>query len=77
MFTIEHEFDHTTVTLIDEAGGPDLCGDIAVIAYDDRVVVEQNDADAGSVVRVTFSLSQIADLAAALNLPEGSYRRPR
>ena len=33
----------------------------------------------GEPVRVTFSMAQLADLAAALDLPEGSYRldRPR
>lgn len=77
MFTIEHEFDHTTITLIDEGDGSPLTGDITIFIFQDRVTLVQADPDSEVVARVTVSMPQLADLASALNLPEGSYRRPR
>ncbi|MEM8786964.1 MAG: hypothetical protein AAGE76_01760 [Pseudomonadota bacterium] len=74
MFTIEHDFDASVVTLVDDAG--DLRRkDITIRFHEDRVVVEQFDPDSGQVDRVTFSLGQVADLRAALDLPEGAYTR--
>jgi hypothetical protein len=74
MFTIEHQFDATVITLIDE-GSMTLAQDVIVEAYDDCVVIEQLDEDTDIPLRLTLSLRQVQDLAAALNLPEGSYRR--
>lgn len=76
MFTIEHEFDSTVITLIDE-GHDGLMEDVTILAFDDCVVLEQEDAMTGEVVRVSLSMGQLADLAAALDLPEGSYRLER
>jgi hypothetical protein len=76
MFTIEHEFDATVVTLIDEGPGH-LRNDVVVTAFDDCVTVDQADPRSDEVQRVTLSLAQLRDLAAALNLPEGSYRLQR
>jgi hypothetical protein len=73
MFTIEHEFDATVVTLIDE-GGPHLHEDVVIAIFEDCVTLEQPDPRDGEVLRLTLSLSQVRDLAAALDLPEGSYR---
>ncbi|WP_298257495.1 hypothetical protein [uncultured Litoreibacter sp.] len=73
MFTIEHEFDATLVTLIDE-GTDHLQGDISINAFEDCVTVEQLDPHSDRVHRLSFSMQQIRDLAAALDLPEGSYR---
>jgi len=77
MFTIEHEFDHTTVTLIDEGDGSPLAGDVTIAIFQDRVSLVQADPDSDALARITLSMPQLADLAAALDLPEGSYRRPR
>lgn len=77
MFTIEHEFDATVVTLVDEGGDLPLQGDITISAFEDCVTVEQFDPETEESQRITLSLSQLADLAAALNLPEGSYRIDR
>lgn len=73
MFTIEHEFDATVITLIDE-GAISLAEDAIVEVYEDCVVVEQLDAETDIPLRITLSLRQVNDLAAALNLPEGIYR---
>ena len=77
MFTIEHEFDATVVTLIDEGDGLPLMGDVVITAFEDCVTVEQTDPDTEETTRITLSMTQLADLAAALNLPEGSYRIDR
>lgn len=76
MFTIEHEFDATVITLIDE--GPEaLAEDVTILAFEECVVLEQADPLTGDILRITLSMGQIADLAAALDLPEGSYRLER
>lgn len=74
MFTIEHDFDATVITLVDE-GAPALQEDVIVHAFEDCVTVEQFDPRRDEVVTVTLSIAQLRDLAAALNLPEGVYRR--
>ena len=73
MFTIEHEFDATVVTLIDEGKAP-LKEDITLNVFASQVTLEQWDARTDSVQTITFSLSQLRELEAALDLPEGSYK---
>ena len=73
MFTIEHDFDATVITLVDE-GGIALQQDVIIEAFEDCVTITQVDARTDEPLRLTLSLAQVADLAAALNLPEGSYR---
>lgn len=76
MFTIEHDFDATVITLIDE-GHAGLVEDVTINAFDDCVTLEQLDPLTAEPVRITLSMAQIRDLAAALDLPEGSYRIER
>ncbi len=76
MFSIEHEFDASVVTLVDE-GAKHLQEDVIVQAFQDCVVVEQFDPRTDSVLRITLSLNQVRDLGAALNLPEGVYSLPK
>ncbi|KZX97905.1 MULTISPECIES: hypothetical protein [unclassified Sulfitobacter] len=73
MFTIEHEFDATVITLIDEGESP-LREDVTVHAFDSEVTFEQWDPRTDRVAKITLSPAQLRDLAAALNLPEGTYR---
>lgn len=73
MFTIEHDFDATIITLVDE-GAVALQQDVIIEAFEDCVILTQVDARTDQILRLTLSLAQVADLAAALNLPEGSYR---
>ncbi len=73
MFTIEHEFDATVVTLIDDPA-PHRQEDVTITAFEDCVVIEQVDRNE-AVQKVVLSLAQLADLREALNLPEGVYRR--
>ncbi|MGI3165242.1 hypothetical protein [Pseudooceanicola sp. 200-1SW] len=72
MFTIEHDFDCTIVTLVDDGPAP-LQEDVTVNAFAECITVEQYDARTDEVVRITLSMAQLRDLGAALNLPEGCY----
>ena len=74
MFTIEHEFDATVITLVDDGAELPLQEDVIISAFEDCITVEQFDARLDAPVRLVLSLGQARDLAAALNLPEGSYR---
>lgn len=76
MFTIEHEFDATVITLVDEGDDPRdyLQEDITIQSFEECVVLEQMDDQTESVSRIVFSHAQLRELAAALNLPEGVYR---
>ena len=76
MFTIEHEFDATVITLIDE-GHEGLQEDITIIAFEDCVTLEQLHPVTEEPMIITLSITQLHDLAAALDLPEGSYRLER
>jgi len=76
MFTIEHDFDATVITLIDEAqpNTRPLNEDVVILNFDDRVVIEQMNPDGDEVVSVVLSMHQLTELRLALNLPEGNYR---
>lgn len=76
MFSIEHEFDTTIVTLVDEGPAP-LAEDVTINAFEECVTLEQYDPRTDSVQKITLSIGQVKDLAAALNLPEGIYSRVR
>ncbi|MGJ8588961.1 MAG: hypothetical protein ACSHXW_12460 [Yoonia sp.] len=73
MFTIEHDYDATVVTLVDEGAAP-LKEDVIINAFDDCVTITQFDPRIDDVVRITLSLTQLRDLEAALDLPEGIYQ---
>jgi hypothetical protein len=73
MFTIEHDFDATVITLVDE-GAPHLQEDVTIQSFEDCVTIEQVDTQSDRVMKITLSLVQLRDLSAALNLPEGVYR---
>lgn len=73
MFTIEHEYDATVVTLVDEGEAP-LKEDVIINGFDDCVTITQFDPRSEEVVRITLSLAQLRDLGAALDLPEGVYQ---
>ena len=63
MFTIEHEFDATVVTLIDE-GQSALKEDITINAFEDCITIEQLDPRTDQVMTITLSMTQLRDLEA-------------
>lgn len=73
MFTIEHEFDATIITLIDEGDDP-LHEDVVIESHDGGVSVSQVDPDTDEEMIVHLSMYQLRQLQAALDLPEGVYR---
>jgi hypothetical protein len=73
MFTIEHDFDATVITLVDE-GAPHLREDVTIHVFEDCTTVEQVDPRTDTVHKITLSLAMLRDLGAAMNLPEGVYR---
>lgn len=76
MFSIEHEFDSTVVTLVDE-GAAHLQEDVSINLFEDCITIEQFDPRTETVQKITLSIAQAEDLAAALDLPEGVYRIAR
>ena len=74
MFTIEHEFDATVITLVDQGSAP-LQEDVTINSFAECVTVEQFDPRTDTVQKITLSPDQLRDLAAALDLPEGVYAR--
>lgn len=76
MFTIEHDFDASVITLIDDAAGP-ASEDITITLFEDGVTVEQVDPRTDRVQTIRFTMAQVADLRAALDLPEGAYIRKK
>lgn len=73
MFSVEHEFDATVITLVDEGKAP-LQEDVVVQSFAECITVEQYDPRTDRMMKVTFSPEQLRDLAAALDLPEGVYQ---
>ncbi|MGB5869491.1 MAG: hypothetical protein WBC90_06050 [Albidovulum sp.] len=73
MFSIEHEFDATVITLVDE-GTSHLEEDVTIQGFEECVTIEQFDPRRNDVVKIVLSMAQVRELAAALNLPEGVYR---
>ena len=61
MFTIDHEFDASVVTLIDE-GNPVLMDDVSIAIFDDCVTIEQYNPRIDKVEKITLTLRQIKDL---------------
>lgn len=75
MFTIEHDFDATLITLVDDGeAGVRLQEDVIISAFDECVTVVQYDPRTDREQTVTLSMTQLRDLAAALDLPEGAYK---
>ncbi len=82
MFSIEHEFDATVITLVDDHASPapgaaaaPLQEDVIINAFEDCVTINQFDPRLGEMRTVTLSMAQLRDLGAALDLPEGVYTR--
>ncbi|WP_370228904.1 hypothetical protein [Cognatishimia sp.] len=76
MFSIEHEFDSTVVTLVDEKASH-LQEDVVINLFEDCITIEQYDERSDRVQKITLSISMAEDLAAALDLPEGVYKIAR
>lgn len=76
MFTIEHEFDASVITLVDDGEVP-LKEDVTINIFDSVITLEQYDPRTDRVNRIEISFAQARDLEMALDLPEGSYKFER
>lgn len=73
MFSIEHEFDSSVITLMDE-GATALQEDVVINAFAECITIEQYDPRTDRTNKITLSIRMLDDLSAALDLPEGVYR---
>ncbi len=73
MFSIEHEFDATVITLVDEDSRA-FQEDVVINAFAECITLEQFNPRLERAEKIRLSLEQVRDLAAALDLPEGVYR---
>jgi hypothetical protein len=76
MFSIEHEFDSSVITLVDDGAAP-LQEDVVINAFAECITVEQYDPRTDRMQKITLSISQLDDLSVALDLPEGVYQLKR
>lgn len=69
MFTVEHEFDYTSVTILDNAAKSD---DVELIFDDEYVYIRQYDnEDDFNIVVITNSMFE--EMIASYCSPEGSF----
>lgn len=73
MFSIEHEFDSSIITLVDESQSA-AQEDVVINAFAECITLEQFNPRLNRAEKITLSMEQVRDLAAALDLPEGVYR---
>lgn len=73
MFSIEHEFDSTLITLVDEGDAP-FQEDVVINAFAEVITIEQFNPRENRMEKVSVSMAQLRDLSAALDLPEGVYQ---
>lgn len=73
MFSIEHEFDSSVITLMDEDATA-LQEDVVINAFAECITIEQYDPRTDRTNKITLSIRMLDDLSAALDLPEGVYR---
>ena len=64
MITVEHEFDHTLVTILDNSGE---CDDLELVVDEDSVYIVQEN---NMLLITPFMLKE---LIASYNMKEGSY----
>ena len=70
MFSVEHEFDNTTITVLDDSGEQE---DVAVILFDDLVYIRQYVEDTELASVVTMTPKMFAEMIEAYNRGEGSF----
>ena len=71
MFTVEHEYDYTSITTLDEEGNFE---DVEVFLDAEVVYLCQEIRDTEVRQVLELSYQQLTDIVASMNLPEGAYR---
>lgn len=70
MFTVEMDWDETSVTILDQGGEHE---DVQFLLYEDVVYIRQFDNDSNRHTVIEMSPDQFHELMAAMNLPDGAY----
>lgn len=70
MFSVEHEFDSTTITVLDDSGEEE---DVAVILFDDVVYIRQYLADTDAAAIIQLTPKMFTEIMLAWNSSEGSF----
>jgi hypothetical protein len=70
MFTIEMDWDETSLTILDNTGHHE---DVQFLIYDDIVYIRQWDQDGNDYALIEMSPEQFNEMTAAMHLPEGAY----
>lgn len=70
MFTVEMDWDDTTITILDQTGNYE---DVQFVVFDDIVYIRQWDEDLDRFDTIVMSPEMFEEFRAALNLPEGAY----
>ena len=71
MFTVEHEYDYTSIITLDEEGNFE---DVEVFLDEEVVYLCQEIRDTEVRQVLELSYQQLTDIVASINLPEGAYR---
>ena len=74
MFLIENEFGSTVITFVDE-GAAQLQEDLILHSFSEWLTIEQCDVRTDKIKKLTFSMAQLKDPSAAINIPEVVYTR--
>ena len=69
MITIEHEFDHSIITILDNKGGAD---DVEIIVDEEYCYIRQYDEHEDFYI-VVITPYMLKELVAAYDMAEGSY----
>lgn len=70
MFTVETEFDHTVVTVMDQTG---KCEDLIAVFDVNGVKLKQYDEKSGNMCVVQLTEKQINDFYLAINSTDGTF----
>jgi hypothetical protein len=70
MFTIEHEFESTVITTLDQEGQHE---DVEVHLDNESIFIRQWSEELQTFDLIELSMQQLKDIITAVDLPEGAY----
>jgi len=70
MLTVEHDYDYTVITTLDETASYE---DVEVVIDDATVFIAQYVEETSSRQVLELSYQQLIDIMMAIDLPEGAY----
>jgi len=70
MFTIEHEFESTVITTLDQKGDHE---DVEIHLDEESIFIRQWSEELQTFDLIELSMQQLKDIITAVDLPEGAY----